>query len=126
MKLQKGEERSLEKNSSAGRLKWSKSCLHLCYIFFMLNGQALKKRQTVGMLGLCYACLGISEPFVHVKIPTFTATFGKYRVEMLLHRFALFFHCVVEVSVTPSFAQAGDGLYPSAEWATGPTRASPG
>ena len=80
----------------------------------------------MGMLGLCYACLGISEPFVHVKIPTFTATFGKYRVEMLLHRFALFFHCVVEVSVTPSFAQAGDGLYPSAEWATGPTRASPG
>ena len=51
------------------------------------------------MLGLCYACLGISEPFLHVKIPTFTATFGKNRVEMLLHSFALFFHCVKDVFV---------------------------
>ena len=65
----------------------------------MLNGQTLKKWQTVRMLGLCYACLGISEPFAHVKIPTFTATFVKNRVEMLLHRFALFFHCVIEVFV---------------------------
>ena len=67
--------------------------------FLMLNGQALKRRQTLRMVGLCYACLGAFELFLHARIPTFTATFGKNRVEMLLHRFALFFHCVIEVFV---------------------------
>ena len=57
------------------------------------------KRQTVRMQGLCYACLGTFELFVHSRIPTFTATFGKNRVEILLHSFALFFHCVIEVFV---------------------------
>ena len=65
----------------------------------MLNGQALKKRHTFMMRGLCYACLGTFEPFPHAGIPTFMATFVKNRVEMLLHRFALFFHCVIEVFV---------------------------
>ena len=67
--------------------------------FLMLNGQAFKKRQTLRMVRLCYTCLGTFELFLHARIPTFTATFGKNRVEMLLHRFALFFHCVIEVFV---------------------------
>ena len=67
--------------------------------FLMLNGQALKRRQTLRIVGLCYACFGAFELFLHARIPTFTATFGKNRVEMLLHRFALFFHCVIEVFV---------------------------
>ena len=66
---------------------------------WMLNGQAMKKRQTVRMQGFCYACLSTFELFPHARIPTFTATFVKNRVEMLLHRFALFFHCVIEVFV---------------------------
>ena len=51
--------------------------------FLMLNGQALKRRQTLRIVGLCYACFGAFELFLHARIPTFTATFGKNRVEML-------------------------------------------
>ena len=47
--------------------------------------------------GLCYACLGTFELFVHARIPTFTAMFGKNSVEILLQSFALFLHCVIEV-----------------------------
>ena len=43
--------------------------------------------------------LGTFELFSHARIPTFTATFVKNRVEMLMHSFALFFHCVIEAFV---------------------------